>query len=381
MAIKTLNTRLVKIELQYRRVLKCAWCRYALEETSREEMRNFDRNPSDILYTECWHCGTQFQVSLAGLDEFDREAKTIVYTSEPSKRFTDERVHAAFFYCGLAKQKRRSSHTGNSTSVKTPASVTVAEEKRIREREEVKKRAIEFSRKQDQRIKLVANGPKFFPIDHKFQQIGREFRVERYSDGFTEKLEIDVNDQRRFDLEENLEPLVADLRTMKMRAACEVVLWGKTIPKTLSEMGRIKREIKSKFDNAVNAFRQEKNRQEEQRKQKETDEKTKCEAVAREKKERQHVQVELKTRTDSECSPSQSVNLSLRGSVTATQSDAIIKDLENKLGQFVARHNQTQRQKRAFERYERPRFETDERPRFQKTRKRYEKVRLPETIN
>ena len=124
-------------------------------------------------------------------------------------------------------------------------------------REEARKRAIEFLRKQDHRIKLLANGPKFFPIDHKIQQIGRECWVGRYSDGFTETLGIDVNDQRRFDLEEKLEPLVADLRTMKIRAACEVVLWGKMIPKTLSAMGRIKREIISNFDNAVKAYRQE----------------------------------------------------------------------------------------------------------------------------
>jgi hypothetical protein len=381
MAIKTLNTRLVKLELQYRRVLKCAWCRYALRETSREETRNFDRNSGDILYTKCWHCGTQFQVSLAGLNEFDREARTIIYNSDPSKKFTDERVHAAFIYCGLAKQKRHPSHTGNSTSVKTAAFLTVAEEKRIREREEVKKRAVEFRLKQDQRIKLFAKGPKFFPIDHKIQQIGGEFRVGRYSDGFTETLGLDVNDQQRFDLEEKLEPLVADLQTMKMRATCEVVLWGKTVPKTLSEMRSIEREIKSKFDKAIDACRQEKNRQEEQRKQKETDEKTKCEAAARENMERQRVQVELKTRTDSECSLDQSVNLSSRSSVAPTQSDPIIKDRDDKLEQFVARHNQTQTQTRAFERYEQPRFETDERPRFQKTRKRYEKVRLPETIN
>jgi hypothetical protein len=174
-----------------------------------------------------------------------------------------------------------------------------------------------------------------------------------------------MNDQRRFDLEENLEPLVADLRTMKMRAACEVVLWGKTIPKTLSEMDRIKREIKSKFDNAVKPCRQESQWQEKQRKQKETEEKTKCEAVAREKMERQRVQVELKTRTDRE-------SFSSHRFVPPTQSDAIIKDLDNKLGHFVARHNESQIQTRAFKRYERPRFETDERPRFQKTRQRYE---------
>ena len=363
MAIKTLNTRLVKLELQYRHVLRCALCRYALTETSYEEMRRFDRDPGDILYTECWHCGAQLQVSLAGLDEFDREAKTIIYTSHPSKKFTDERVHAAFFYYGFGRQKRHPSHTNNSTVEKKPAFLTVVEENRIREREEARKRAIEFLRKQDQRIKLLANGPKYFPIDHKIQQIGREFHVGRYSYGFTETLGVDMNDQRRFDLEEHLEPLVFELRTMKMRAACEVVLWGKTIPKTLSEMDRIKREIKSKFDNAVKAFRQERNRQEEQQKQKETEEKTKREAVAPEKMERQRVQVELKTRTDRE-------SFSSPRFVAPTQSDAIIKELDNKLGHFVARHNQPQTQTRAFERYERPRFETGERPRFQKTRQR-----------
>jgi hypothetical protein len=257
MAIKTLNTRLVKLELQYRRVLKCAWCRYVLRETSREGMRNFDRNPGDILYTECWHCGTQFQVSLAGLEECDREVRTIIYNSEPSKKFTDERVHAAFIYCRLTKQKRHPSHLGNSTSVKTAAFLTTAENMRIREHEEVKKRAVEFRLKQDRRIKLLANGPKFFPIDYTIQQIEGEVRVWRYSDGFTETLGIDINDQRRFDLEENLESLVADLRTMKMRAVCEAVLWGKTVPKTLSEMGSIEREIKSKFDDAVNAVRRQ----------------------------------------------------------------------------------------------------------------------------
>ena len=186
----------------------------------------------------------------------------------------------------MARQKCHPSHTGNSTSVKTAPFLTVAEEKRIREREEVKKRATEFRRKQHQPIKLLANGPKFFPIDHKIQQIGREFCAGRYSDGFTETLGIDINDQLRFDLEQNLEPLVADLRKLKMRAACEAVLWGKTVPTTLSKMGSIEQEIKSKFDDAVNTCRQESNRQDEQRKQKETDEKAKCEAAAREKMER-----------------------------------------------------------------------------------------------
>ena len=375
MAIKTLNTRLVKLELQYRRVLECAWCRYVLKETSREEMRHFDRNPGDILSTGCWHCGTQFKVSLAGLDEYDREAKTITYNSDPSKEFTDERVQAAFIYYRLSKQKRHPSHPGNSTSVKTAAFLTVAEEKRIREHEEVKKRALEFRLKQYRRTELLANGPKRFPIDYTIQQIGDEVCVWRYSNGFTETLGIDMNDQRRFDLEENLEPLVADLRKMKMRAACEAVLWGKTVPRTVSKMGAIEQEIKSKFDDAVNTCRQENNRQAEQRKQKETEEKAKCEAAAREKMETQRKQVELKTRTDKECSLGQSGNLSSHSSVAPTQSHAIIKDLDDKLGQFVALHNQTQTPTRAFERYERPRFETDERPTFQKTRQRFKKVR------
>jgi hypothetical protein len=75
------------------------------------------------------------------------------------------------------------------TSVETAAFLTVAEEKRLRELEQVKKRAIEFR----QRIKRLANGPEFFPVDHKIRQIASEFPVWRYSEGFTETLGIDMN--------------------------------------------------------------------------------------------------------------------------------------------------------------------------------------------
>jgi hypothetical protein len=150
-----------------------------------------------------------------------------------------------------AKAGGRSS---NSRFVKSAgASLSLAEEKRNREREEVKRTALEFHQTEIERVKRLANGPDSFPIDQVIEQIEADCDVWRYSNKFTQRLGLDVNHHGRFELESNLELSVTYLQNVKKRAACEIVLWGETLGKTLAEIKSLEEQIHAAVDDAVKA--------------------------------------------------------------------------------------------------------------------------------
>jgi hypothetical protein len=118
----------------------------------------------------------------------------------------------------------------------------VAEQRRTREREELKRASLEFSRTENERVRRLAKGPDSFPIDQVIRQIEADGDVWLYSNEFTQRLGLDVNHQGRFELESNLRVSVSHLQKLKKRGACEVVLWGETLGKTLEEINSLEEQ-------------------------------------------------------------------------------------------------------------------------------------------
>src|SRR5713101_4061927 len=165
----SLASRIARLEIKHAHVLRCIWCRYTLGSVPAQVQRRYKAAPYSMLQAKCWYCGTKYGVPLRGLNEHQREATALLFNSHPSKQFTDERVHAASIWLALyrseveeyqqVKQKGTRHESGNhnrySLSYSYPrGSLTLAEKKAKREREEVKQRAIEFSRSQTERFKI-----------------------------------------------------------------------------------------------------------------------------------------------------------------------------------------------------------------------------------
>jgi hypothetical protein len=266
----TLKARLAKLEAKRKRILRCHWCQYSLRTVRPGELNTDSNGTENLLAAKCWACGTGFGVSLAGQDKYEREVTSIVYNSHPAAKFTEERVHVAFIYYFLLPEIRKhvskkggkvESTVSNpryaSPPVKTVTSPpSLAEEKRKKEREELKRKAIEFRRITNERMKSLAGGPDSFPIDQTISEIQDECVIWRYTIGFTETLGLDMNHQSRFDLEKTIEPLVNFLRALKTQAACAEVLWGESLGVTLNEIKSVERQIHEEFDKAVREARE-----------------------------------------------------------------------------------------------------------------------------
>jgi hypothetical protein len=129
----------------------------------------------------------------------------------------------------------------------------LAEQKRNKEREELERTAIKFHHTEIERMERLANGPDSFPIDQVIEQIEADCVVWRYSDEFVQRLGGDMHHHGRFELESNLELPVTYLQNVKKRAACEIVLWGQTLGKTLAEINSLEEQIHTAVDDAVEA--------------------------------------------------------------------------------------------------------------------------------
>jgi hypothetical protein len=287
----TLETRLTKLEAKRKAILRCLWCQYSLRPLLPKEIKADFDGTGELLAGKCWFCGTSFNVFLAGKDKYEREVTSIVCTSHPSRRFTEERVHTAFIYYRqlLEIQKHVSAMAGRSVSNRShqPSSAkpgtgfsTPTAERRKREREELERKAIEFRRTAIERIRLVAKGPESFPIDQAISQIQEECHMWRFTIGFTEMLGLDMNDQSRFDLEETIDPLVSYLRARKTQGVCSMVLWGIIPGEILSEIKSAEQQIQTEFDKAVKEGQEKAKREEEER----------CEALERARRAREETQ-------------------------------------------------------------------------------------------
>jgi hypothetical protein len=252
-----LNARLVSLEARYKRVLACPWCRSILVQLLAQKRNKLNEKAEEILRTKCWYCGTQFNLSLAGLDEHEREVRSIIFNSHPSKRFNDERVHAVFVYAALRRSQERNKSHSSAQRVKNVSLLTAAQQKRMREREEIEKAGSEFLRIQTVRMKRIAKGPNTFPIDQTLKEIETACQVHWFSDRLLEIAGINSNHSHRFELEKRLEPLVFDLRILKQRVVCEEVIWGFSLTKTLHEIESLEKDIDSEVDNAINLHEEE----------------------------------------------------------------------------------------------------------------------------
>src|SRR5438034_10391732 len=96
----SLASRVTRLEATHKQALRCAWCRFSLSEVPPTRQKRYNVTPDIALPTKCWFCGTKYVVSLFGLNDRQREAVALIYNSQPTEQFTDERVHAApiWFY-------------------------------------------------------------------------------------------------------------------------------------------------------------------------------------------------------------------------------------------------------------------------------------------
>ena len=231
---------------------------------SRSQINESD---PDIIPWKCFFCGTRSGVWVVGMDKYDRIITKVVVTAQPADRFTDERVHAAFIHCRLGLKEG----AGARAKAAPPRveNLTLAEQRKVQEREQLKARAWEFRRQQVERIQEIAKGPASFPIDETIRQIESENHISHWGCRFTQMFDLDINDHRGTRLEEKLEALVHNLCTLKKRMACEKIIFRKPLSKTVRESESLELEVEREFENAVNSYREEKARQERDRMERE----------------------------------------------------------------------------------------------------------------
>ncbi len=136
----------------------------------------------------------------------------------------------------------------------------LAQEKAKREREEVKQRAIEFTRAQTERFKSLAGGPQFFPLDQTLEQIEIEYSTSAHDIEVGElilSLDFDKYHQQAFRLRSSLALCNSHLKTLKKREACEVVIWSAALPETREELEFFDREKQRQVEEALEAKRRE----------------------------------------------------------------------------------------------------------------------------
>ena len=91
----SLSSRVARLEIKQKRILRCAWCRFILIDLPQAVGQDYHNAPDSTMPTTCWFCGTRYLVPLLGLNNYQREAYDLIYNSHPAKQFTDERVHTA----------------------------------------------------------------------------------------------------------------------------------------------------------------------------------------------------------------------------------------------------------------------------------------------
>jgi site-specific recombinase XerD len=103
-----LDARLRKLEGKHKKVLRCPWCRYSLQEIPPAKQKHYQAVPEDHLIVKCWSCGTKYGISLKGRTSRQREVLKLIYTSHPTKRFSDERVHMASLWLRMSSSQVKS---------------------------------------------------------------------------------------------------------------------------------------------------------------------------------------------------------------------------------------------------------------------------------
>src|SRR5215212_10250738 len=128
--------------------------------------------PNTFVEFKCWDCGTQFDLSTAGLNDNERHAFTLILTSHPSKAFNDERVYAAHIWLSLRRSevKKYERETSKKLDENKPYPLPTKKiwrpsesEKTKSDRDALKQRAFQFLENRRKYYKQLANGPDTFP--------------------------------------------------------------------------------------------------------------------------------------------------------------------------------------------------------------------------
>ena len=245
----SLDARVAKLESIQTRVLRCPWCRFALR--SRVPITIEAPVEHDVLPTKCWFCGTKYVVPLRGLNARQREVLALIYNSDPTKQFIDERVHAAgiwsYLYCSEVKEYERAkqnqtaqANQQHSTDDRAHGSGTWRDEKAKRKHEELEERALDFHQAQTERFKRLAGTSNSFPLDQALERIEQEYPTSSYDktiDDIILGLGFEKYSQLASCLRSTLAVCNLHLQNLKKREACEVVLWGEALPETVQEIG------------------------------------------------------------------------------------------------------------------------------------------------
>jgi len=260
----SLEARIAKLERTHTRVLRCPWCRFSLCSQS-PSANNSPVEPPDVLQTKCWSCGTKFVIPIRGLNQYQREVADLIHNSHPTRQFIDERIYAANVWSLLYRSEVKAYEKEKQTDTFQKPSTLWREEKAKRDQERLQQQAIEFWSTQHERFKRLAKGPESFPIDHRFEEIDREYPSSGYNaktDQLIERLGLEKYSQESSRLRSTIALCNGHLQTLKKREACEEVIWSETLPETAQEIaffdlekqhairGRVNGEHKGRIESA-----------------------------------------------------------------------------------------------------------------------------------
>lgn len=256
----SLASRVARLEMKRRQVLRCTWCRFLLIDVPQPVAQQYDNAPDSMMPTKCWFCGTRYLVPLRGLNSHQREAFDLIYNSHPTKQFTDERVHAAGIWSALyrsevKKYERTKQEQGaqpgnlNSAFDRAHDSGSGGDKKAKRRYEELVRQALDFHHAQTARFKrLVVGEVNPFPLDEALGQIEEEYPTSSYDKGIDD-IVVGLGFEKYSPAASELRTVLATcnvhLQRLKKREACEVVIWDAALPETLLEIEFFEEEKRS----------------------------------------------------------------------------------------------------------------------------------------
>jgi hypothetical protein len=213
-----LDARLRKLEGKHKKVLRCLWCQYSLVDTPPSDVRRQKADPNSVLKTQCYFCGTSFNVPLNEKDEQEREAVRLYY-SHPIKQYTDERVHAAYFWLGLQVQLEALEQEKKALTVSEPPN---------KKKAALKEEAYRFTMERLEEFKRQAGGERKFPIDETLERLEAEYPTEwqNITDDMVREAGFECPSSGSYTYKKMLSRVNERLLRFKQLEALEVFLWG-----------------------------------------------------------------------------------------------------------------------------------------------------------
>jgi hypothetical protein len=199
---------------------------------------------------------------LADKSPRQQEIVKLLYGSHPTKRYNDERVHAASLWQHYSRSQvkryralkaqlrgddanRKRGISPAQAAYRDTRNMTGEQRKQMREREQIRTQAYEFAKSEQERWKRLAKGPESFPIDEKLKEIEARYKLENWGEQMNEYVRaagLPVSGEREYhfravhDFKVNAVRFHTFLSDLKKREACELVLWGQAEAETLQEI-------------------------------------------------------------------------------------------------------------------------------------------------